>query len=60
MDLFKKFYETKLFENGQEIFEKIAFCYIYPLEVKESNGMCIMPITSKSGKLVARIKGMNY
>lgn len=43
--------------NGSYMYEKIAFCYIYPLDVKESNGVVTMPITSRTGKLVARIKG---
>lgn len=45
-------------EDGSSyMYEKIAFCYIYPLDVKESNGVVTMPITSRTGKLVARIKG---
>lgn len=59
MDLFKKTKIAELSGTEQEyIFEKIAFCYIYPLDVKESNGVCMAPITSRTGKLVARIKGM--
>ncbi|KPM02176.1 glycerophosphocholine phosphodiesterase GPCPD1-like protein [Sarcoptes scabiei] len=41
---------------NKNVFEKIAFCYIYPLDTKESNGMCMVPITSKLGKIIARFK----
>ena len=45
-------------DDGSYMYEKIAFCYIYPLDVTESSdGLCRMPITSRTGKLVARIKG---
>lgn len=44
-------------DGSSYMYEKIAFCYIYPLDVKESNGVVTMPITSRTGKLVARIKG---
>ena len=60
MDLFKKANLPELSDNEQEfIFDKIAFCYIYPLDVKESNGFCMMPVTSKTGKLVARFTSMH-
>lgn len=47
---------------GEEgcIYEKIAFCYVYPLEISQTNGICTMPITSNTGKLIARFKGKQF
>ncbi|KAH9388149.1 Glycerophosphocholine phosphodiesterase gpcpd1 [Tyrophagus putrescentiae] len=48
-------------DDGSYMYEKIAFCYIYPLDVTESSdGLCRMPITSRTGKLVARIKAQYF
>lgn len=56
LDMFKKS-TIDIGDKPEVIFDKIAFGYIYPLEIRETNGIWMMPITSKTGKIIAKFKG---